>query len=174
MIGKIFEHDGKRGNGELITISLMCRRFVFPEGGGLCLHDATVVHRRGSPPEFFNVKITRCNQMLSAAIMTYLHSNLLAPSTVEITSIRPSHLFHSSVSPKIHPPLPSSNLRVSDINVILIIPFFFSKVQLKDSLISQILIISLNYWNRVEREREIIYYRGELKNWITESFLFYM
>lgn len=66
--------------------------------------------------------------MLSAAIMTYLHSNLLAPSTVEITSIRPSHLFHSSVSPKIHPPLPSSNLRVSDINVILIIPFFFLKV----------------------------------------------
>lgn len=42
-------------------------------------------------------------------------------------------------------PSPPPNLRVSDINVILIIPFFFSKVQLKDSLISQILIISLNY-----------------------------
>lgn len=49
------EREEGGGNGELITISLMCRRFVFPgkgEGGGLCLHDATVVHRRGSPPEF--------------------------------------------------------------------------------------------------------------------------
>lgn len=61
-------------------------------------------------------------------------------------------------------PSPPPNLRVSDINVILIIPFFFSKVQLKDSLISQILIISLNYWNRVERERDyLLSHRDELK-----------